>query len=270
MPHISINGNRLVVERGGAGMPIVLVHGSWTGRMVWNTVAGILRERFDVTAYDRLGYNDSDRPDIAYTRRRHEDDLIALIEHLDAGPVALLGNSYGGAISLGVAGRRPDLVTDVAAHEPALIDLADTPAVREVRATFLEVGQMIDAGDHEAAAKRFFEEVALGPGAWDIVPDVFRQLAVHNAATFANEKNDPRWVALDRLGIARYTGRILLTQGSESLQWFHDVMDAVGAAIPYAQRRVLEGATHSPHSTHPEQYAALLTSWLRQDVSLAA
>src|SRR3712207_9472275 len=118
MPHIPINGNHLVVERGGEGAPLVLVHGSWTGRVVWNAVAEILRERFDVTAYDRLGYNDSERPVAAYTRRRHEDDLIALIEHLDAGPVALLGNSYGGAISLAVPARRPDLVTHVAAHEP--------------------------------------------------------------------------------------------------------------------------------------------------------
>src|SRR4051795_10782084 len=107
MAHLTINGNALAVEDGGAGTPVVCVHGGWTGQVVWRAFAERLRAHHAVTTYDRLGHADSARPASGYSRRRHEDDLAALIDQLGRGPVHLVGNSYGGAVALGLAARRP-------------------------------------------------------------------------------------------------------------------------------------------------------------------
>jgi pimeloyl-ACP methyl ester carboxylesterase len=48
--------------------------------------------------------------------------VIRLIEALGAGPVHLVGNSMGGAVSVRVAARRPDLVKTLTLISPALPD----------------------------------------------------------------------------------------------------------------------------------------------------
>ena len=62
---------------------------------------------------DMVGFGNSDAPspdDFAYTQDARNQQLIDFIEALDLGPAHLVGNSMGGATSLGVAMKRPDLV----------------------------------------------------------------------------------------------------------------------------------------------------------------
>lgn len=268
MPLITINGQALDVERAGEGDPVVIVHGGWTGAAVWATVAERLRERFDVTAYDRLGYNGSDRPDVDYTRERHEDDLIALIEELDAGRVHLVGNSYGAMVAVAVAGRRPELVRSVVAHEPVYMSLVHSGPVEIARASMRCASARILTGDVEGGTRQFFEDVAMGPGSWAKVPEAFRALAMSNAETFAAEEQAPRWTELDREAVADFPGRILLTQGAGSPAWFSEVCDALARELPHARRRTVAGAGHSPHSTHPEVFAEVAGSFFAAKVAL--
>ena len=268
MAHITINGSRLYVERDGEGEPVVLVHGGWSGAVAWKNVAAELRQRFDVTAYDRLGYNGSDRPVTAYTRERHERDLVALIEHLDAGAVHVVGSSYGAAMTLAVAARRPDLVRSVAVHEPALA-LSDDPRVELALASIVRSAARIDDGDAFGGTRAFFEEVALGPGGWNLLPDAFRAMALGNAPTFAAEAHDPGFAAIDVDAVRAYPGRILVTQGEVSPAWFGLIVEQLCRRVGHAERVVLRGVSHGPHTTHPVEYASLLTAWLREEVPLA-
>ena len=104
-----INGFDLYYERQGDGEPVVLVHGSWTDHGSWTFVVDDLAQTNHVVTYDRRGHSRSERGAAGVPRRVDEDDVVALIETLDLGPVHLVGNSYGASISLGVAARRPDL-----------------------------------------------------------------------------------------------------------------------------------------------------------------
>ena len=126
MKNRELDDTPLRVAEAGAGETLVLVHGSWTDGTCWDAVVPLLGTDFRVVTYDRRGHSGSraaGRPDV--TRRDHEDDLIALIEGLAAGPVHVVGSSFGGSISLAVAGRRPDLVRSVTVHEPPLLGLAE-------------------------------------------------------------------------------------------------------------------------------------------------
>ena len=55
-------------------------------------------------------------------------DLAALIEHFGLAPAWVIGNSFGGSITLRLAGERSDLLRGVMVHEPPLFSLvADDP-----------------------------------------------------------------------------------------------------------------------------------------------
>ena len=248
-----VNGAELHVEPpAGAGELLVLVHGGWTDHTTWDAVAGPLARSFRVVRYDRRGHSRSAYGPGPSPRRRDEDDLEALVEALGA-PAHLVGTSYGASISLSLAGRRPELVSSVVAHEPPLLGVAPDAAAE---AMLRGVQDQLAGGDHEAGTRRFFEAI-LGPGAWDVLPGALRRTAVGNAQTFIDLREDPAWDALDLAAAARYDGPLAITYGDASPAWLPRTAQAVAAAIGRTAR-VIPGAGHAPHLTTPDALVALV------------
>lgn len=243
-----------VEEPAGEGAPLVLIHGGWTDHTTWSRLVPYLTSSFRVTRYDRRGHSRSERGAVQPTRVQHEDDLATLVERLDCAPAHLVGTSYGALMALGLAGRRPDLVRSVVAHEPPALALLPMP---EVEALFDGVRDQILAGDPAGATERFFEEAVLGPGGWQLVPEPVRRAAIANAETYTDMLADPAWGALDVAAVARYAGPVLITHGDAGPQWLAQL------ALSVAERTgcptlSIPGAGHTPHHTHPETLAAIV------------
>ena len=256
----------------GEGEPIVLVHGSWTDHTTWAAVQPILASTHRAVAYDRRGHSRSGPADGLGSRRVHEDDLIALVEELDVGPVHLVGNSFGGTLALAVAARRPDLVRSVTAHEPPLVDVGTGDAaaaalLAPVLAASADIERTLRSGDARTAARRFVEEVALGPGAWDLLPGPARDVMVANAATFVEMLDGDAWGAGP---VVPADGPMQLAVGNAGPAWFVAVARAVAAAHPHAAWQVVDGAGHVPHATHAEVYAAAVVAWVTGAAQVAA
>lgn len=254
-----MNGVRLLVEESGDGAPMVLVHGSWGDRQTWAFVEEDLARSFRVVSYDRCGNSGSeDRPDPG-SRRDDEDDLAALIEDRELAPAHLVGNSFGASIALGLATRRPDLIRSICVHEPPLVSLAgDDPNVAQAGAPMTEVLSLIERGEREAAARLFVEDVALGPGAWEMLAPEDRATMTANAGTFAEEQRDPAWAALDLDALAALACPVLLTQGDQSPPLFAPIISRLSAAMGQAEVRTLPGAGHLPHITHPAEWVTVV------------
>ena len=247
----------------GAGEPLVLVHGSWSETFTWGLAMPALAGGLRVIAYDRIGHGQSaPAPSGSLARRRHEDDLAALIEAVASGPAHVAGNSYGGSVALGLATRRPELFRSVSAHEPPLAGIADRDAIVERAVKDLHtVGEIVEHGHPEAGARHFVENVAIGPGAWPLLPPEIHQAMVRNAPAFAAELRDPDWAKADVETLARLEVPVLLTQGDASLPWFAPIMETLARAAPQAELVTIAGAGHVPHQTHAGEYAALLSSF---------
>jgi pimeloyl-ACP methyl ester carboxylesterase len=171
VPLVEVNGVRLLAEETGKGEPLVLVHGSWDDRQAWMFVEDDLAKSFRVISYDRRGHTGSEDSPQPGSRRDDEDDLAALIEAHGLAPTHLVANSFGASIALSLTARQPELVCSVCAHEPPLMGLvADDPVVAQVGERVGTVVSLIDRADAEAGARLFVEEVALGPGAWELMP----------------------------------------------------------------------------------------------------
>ncbi|MET8528856.1 alpha/beta hydrolase [Micromonospora sp. NPDC005172] len=99
--------------------PALFVHGLGGSSQNWTDLAGLLADRLDGQAIDLPGFGRSE-PGRRYTIPAFTDLVIRWIEHSSRGPVHLLGNSLGGAVSVQVAALRPDLVRTLTLISPAL------------------------------------------------------------------------------------------------------------------------------------------------------
>lgn len=264
MPHVSVNGVELYYEITGQGDPLVLVHGGWGDHHNWDTVAPALAESYRVVTYDRRGHSQSERPPSQGSRRQDEDDLAALIEALDCAPADLVGNSWGASTVIGLSARRQELVRSVIAHEPPLMSLVAgdpevEPLIQEVQTTLERVLEQLEQGDIEGGTRRFIEQVALGPGAWNQLPVELREISINNAPTFVDDMGDPDWGDIDLSDLARLSLPVLLTQGDQSPPWFFAIIAELARVMRHAEVHTFAGAGHAPHLTNPDDYVAAVT-----------
>ncbi len=120
----------------GSGAPVVLVHGIPTSPSLWRHVVPLLPD-LRVLAFEMTGYGDS----IPAGRGRdvsvsaQADRLNAWIEHLDVGPVTLVGHDLGGGVVHIAAVRRPDLCAGLLITNGIGYDSWPIPSVKAMRAT---------------------------------------------------------------------------------------------------------------------------------------
>jgi len=123
---IRLDGVDLFVRRtpgpSGGGEPALYVHGLGGASTNWTDYAALLATRLDGEALDLPGFGESG-PAVAhggYSVLAQTRTVIAYLDHRDAGPVHLVGNSMGGVASLLVAASRPDLVRTLTLVSPAM------------------------------------------------------------------------------------------------------------------------------------------------------
>ena len=76
-----------------------------------NSVFPILSQQYHLYAPDVVGFGYSDRPEgIEYGIDVWADHMINFLEAVNEKKVSIIGNSFGGAIALHIAKRRPDLI----------------------------------------------------------------------------------------------------------------------------------------------------------------
>jgi pimeloyl-ACP methyl ester carboxylesterase len=113
---VDVRGTRTHLHEAGSGPAVVLIHGSGPGVTAWAnwrfTVPALVEAGLHVFAYDVVGFGRTEeQPGIHYGIAQWVDQLIAIVEdEVGEKRTALVGNSMGGAIALGVAAKRPDLI----------------------------------------------------------------------------------------------------------------------------------------------------------------
>ncbi|MGW3509824.1 alpha/beta fold hydrolase [Streptomyces sp. NPDC000994] len=104
--------------------PALYVHGLGGSSRNWSALMPLLGDVVDGEAVDLPGFGDSPPPDDGdYSVTGHARAVIRFLDASGRGPVHLMGNSLGGAVSTRVAALRPDLVRTLTLVSPALPEL---------------------------------------------------------------------------------------------------------------------------------------------------
>jgi pimeloyl-ACP methyl ester carboxylesterase len=249
--------------------PIVLLHSSAASGRQWQATVDALRPRHAVHAVDFHGHG-AQAPWDASTPMTLADEAApveALLERL--GGAHVVGHSYGAAVALELACRRPALVKSVVAYEPVLFGLLldDGHSLRELQAVVGVAESMrahVAAGQPEAAAQRFIDFWS-GPGSWAALPAerqrgfAARVPAVlqHFDALFA----DP----LTRADLARLRMPLLLMVGTDTVPTARRIAELVRTAQPQARHELIDGLGHMGPVTHAAAFhrrvAEFLGAW---------
>ncbi|WP_448059371.1 alpha/beta fold hydrolase [Cellulomonas hominis] len=124
-------GGRIAYTVTGTGPLVVLVPGMGDLASTWRDVAGPLAAAgHRVAVTDLRGHGGSGTTFATHGDAATGADLLALVEHLDAGPAVLAGNSMGASSAAWAAAERPDLVAGLVLVAPFLRERVTHPAVR--------------------------------------------------------------------------------------------------------------------------------------------
>ena len=248
----------LSVDSWGAGVPVVLVHGSLaTGADEWQAQRPLADEGFRLLVPDRRGYGRS-------PTARGEDFLVDAddIAGLMGDGAHLVGHSYGGLAALFAAARRPDATLSLTLLEPAAFSLGERH--QAARTLVADVRSLWDQDlPDEDWVIRFLQLVGSDPDA--LSPELVAA-AVPLVPVF--RRGRPIWEPeLPLVALASAAFPKLVVSGGHSAG-FDAICDELAERIG-ASRMAIEGAGHEIQFTGEPLNEALRTLW-RADRSSSA
>jgi len=259
-----------VEDSGGAGRPVVLIHGWPLSAESWKAqVPALEGAGYRVIAYDRRGFGRSDKPADGYEYDTLAADLAGVIEDLDLRDVSLVGFSMGGGeVARYIANHgesRLHSVVFASAVPPYMLQTPDNPEGPLTQAKADEMKQGLEA-DRDTFFEGFTKDFFSANGELK-VGEKERQAAV------ALCKQSDQTAALGcmkafgttdfREDLKKVTVPTLVLHGdSDGTVPFEGSGKRTHAAIPGSEVVVLEDAPHGCNASHAEQFNAALVAFL--------
>lgn len=263
------SGVELHYLQGGAGEPLVFVHGVMGDWESWAPQWPAFCARYRCTTYSRR-YNHPNRNDMAspdHSALVEAEDLRQFMGVLGLERAVLVASSYGAFVALALAVQHPSMVSALVAVEPAMLCYADfTETGRQERARFTH--SVIEPAN--AAFKR--GDDALGatlmtggihtPGASTLQgPAMARRLqnarAMRMLALSSNE-----FPLLPAASLAAIRCPVLLLSGQDTAAIHAEVFRNVCAVMPQARQVRLTGAGHPVARDQPALFNEVALTFL--------
>lgn len=234
------DGGRLRYQAAGDGVPVVLVHGFALDQAMWQPQWPALRQRCRAIRHDLRGYGESSLPDGPYS---HVDDLLALLEHLRAGPAHVVGLSMGGRVALQLALERPSAVRSLTLVDSVLDGFRMSDAWGQ---HWRRIVAVAEAGDVAQARQLWLEHelFAAARSRADVAPALEAILARYSGWHWNHA--DPGRLPARPAGevLATVSVPTLVVVGDLDLPDFQAIARRVVAEVPRATLKVIAGAGH--------------------------
>jgi pimeloyl-ACP methyl ester carboxylesterase len=264
-----------VVDFGGQGPGILLVHGMMGRATTWSATASWLAEHGRVIGYDARGHGHSDAPEGPYDRHAHVEDAAAVINAYGLAPAVVIGHSMGALTAWQLGSRHPELtrsvvIGDMAAVVPDVQDrwrawLDDWPtpfgSLAEVRSYFGgdHFGQYLIGAHperlHPAEGDYFVEVFAERPdGYWPLAD------SRHVLACREHWNNRDHTAELDRVRCPA------LVVAGEHSYFPADASRRMADRLPQGEFALVHDAGHVLHFDNPVAWRAAVEPFVRKSL----
>ena len=259
-------GELHVLEEGDPGAPpAVLLHG-FAGSMRWfDRLAPSLAEEHRVIRIDALGHGGSAKPLATYSMEEHAAAVLAALEQLEVTRALFVGHSFGSAVAVAVAERRPELLGRIVVIDEGPDNgFGDQPLM--TRIGFVPVvGELLHRLAFDAAIRDGFRD-AFAPG-FDLADgfdDPDQVVHDYRAMTFRSYKGswdgEGSYLEDERLDhrIRRLDVPALILFGEHDSFFRAEESAAAYRELPRARVEVLPGVGHSPPVERPDDVMRLI------------
>jgi pimeloyl-ACP methyl ester carboxylesterase len=246
-----------VVEFGGAGRPVLLLHGLMGRATTWWPVARWLAFHGRVLGHDARGHGRSQARG-PWTTERMAADAAEVLAEAGAGPAVVVGHSMGGLHALVLAARHPAAVRAVVVEDMAVDFLGSS--VADARSwfgalpqPFGSLAEVREAFGHPRPEFGTYmtECVEERPDGYHLLSDV--DDAVEIAAEWACRT---RWDVLPDVGCPA-----LFLEAEQSVVP-EGQMARMAAAVPGARHVRVPGSGHLIHAGAPQAYRREVEAFL--------
>ncbi len=224
---------------------LVCVHGALDRAASFARLARRLGD-VEVVAYDRRGYQGSRDLGVGGLED-HVEDLVRVVSALSAGPVVVLGHSFGGLVAMGAARRAPESIALVVAYE--------APFPWLVRRT----GAPTPAGDDpRLQAERFFRRV-VSDASWERLSERQRDSRRADGPALLADLttlSGPRPFDPSDLAIPV----VYAFGGAGDVAHYRALARALEDANPLVRAVEVAGAVHGAHLSSPDELAAVVAA----------
>ncbi|MDO8611872.1 MAG: 2-succinyl-6-hydroxy-2,4-cyclohexadiene-1-carboxylate synthase [Dehalococcoidia bacterium] len=265
-PPRRVNGVCLNVEVTREGPAVLLLHGFTGSAASWAPFMGAWHG-FTLIAPDLLGHGASDHPADSghYSMERCVEDLLALLDRLSVGRVAVVGYSMGGRVALHLALAAPERLWALVLESvsPGIDDPGERAARRESDEA---LAGAIEREGVEAFVARwesqplFASQARLPPAVRD---ELRRQRLRNSAQGLANSlrgmgaaAQEPLW---DRL--REVQAPALLIAGALDAKYCA-LARRMAQGLPRARVEIVPDAGHAVHLEQPEAFAGAVRAFL--------
>ena len=248
---ISARGCNIAMMRGGAGAPLLFLHGA-SGAGTWLPFMQMLAERYDVIVPEHPGFGSSDTPDWLDTIHDLAYFYLDFLAQLDLDHVHLAGVSLGGWIAAELAVRDTSRLASLTLVGAAGIHMPGVPQ----RDLFL--------GSDEQRIRDFFHDQARAEEMIErLLKPELEDVALKNRIATAKVAWQPR--AYDP-HLHKWLHRIdvptLLIWGADDQLFPKDYAFAWQRLIPGSRAVIIPECGHIPNVEKPREFVGALTAFI--------
>ena len=269
----SVNGVDLVYLEQGQGAPVVFVHGAFADHRAWEGQREAVAKHYRYIALTQRYFGTAPWPDSGekFSLATHADDLAVFIRELKAGPVHVVGWSYGGSIALALAVQHPELLKSLFLYEQGAIasfvtDAADAKAVGEDRREIVgPASGASKAGDTAGAVRLFFDGVNGQPGTFETLPPATRSMLLDNARTIPLQFGAPPPPALSCAQLGQIKVPVTVAKGELTRATFRILADTASRCMPGSRLVVVSQGRHAAPALTPAAFNDALLDFLKDN-----
>ncbi|HZO76142.1 MAG TPA: alpha/beta hydrolase [Ktedonobacteraceae bacterium] len=265
---VEVNGTQLYYEVLGEGHPLVLIHGGYMDRRMWDDQFHAFARHYRVIRYDVRGFGKSKLPSVPYADRQ---DLYTLLNYLGVEKTYLLGLSLGGVIALDFTLEHPAMVDAlilVGSPVPGFpIELLYTEEqLEQLRSRWAAFEKARQERDLPAMVDALMQDPTLVPS-----PNypVARQRVRDNLSEYSfawvldpAPRQDLEPPAYQRLAEI-HTPTLIILGAQDDPRLFKDA-DKLERDILDASRVTIAETHHMPNMERPEEFNAIVLDFLEK------